>query len=62
MAYTEYSSTRTPSRLWWQNAPPALRANRGFSNLLGFGLGVVAERLQKDPAPLPRLLARTGGR
>ena len=26
-----------------------LRKNRGFSNLLGFGLSVVADRLKKDP-------------
>lgn len=28
----------------------AIKANRGFSDLLGFGLGVVSRRLAKDPA------------
>ena len=27
----------------------AIKANRGFSDLLGFGLGVVSRRLAKDP-------------
>ena len=28
----------------------AIKANRGFSDLLGFGLGVVSRRLAKDPS------------
>jgi hypothetical protein len=49
MAYTEYKFDKDTIKALVTERAAGLRANRGFSNLLGFGLGVVAERLQKDP-------------
>lgn len=49
MAYTEYKFDKDAIKALVAERAASLRANRGFSNLLGFGLGVVAERLQKDP-------------
>lgn len=49
MAYTEYKFDKDTIKALVAERAASLRANRGFSNLLGFGLGVVAERLQKDP-------------
>lgn len=49
MAYTEYKFDKDAIKALAAERAAGLRANRGFSNLLGFGLGVVAERLQKDP-------------
>ena len=49
MAYTEYKFDKDAIKALVAERAAGLRANRGFSNLLGFGLGVVAERLQKDP-------------
>jgi len=49
MAYTEYKFDKDTIKALVAERAAGLRANRGFSNLLGFGLGVVAERLQKDP-------------
>lgn len=49
MAYTEYKFDKDTIKALVAERAAGLRVNRGFSNLLGFGLGVVAERLQKDP-------------
>ena len=49
MAYTEYKFDKDAIKGLVSERAAALRANRGFSNLLAFGLGVVAERLGKDP-------------
>lgn len=49
MAYTEYKFDKDTIKALVTERAAGLRANRGFSNLLGFGLSVVAERLQKDP-------------
>ena len=49
MAFTEYKFDKDAIKALVAERAVGLRANRGFSNLLGFGLGVVAERLQKDP-------------
>ena len=49
MAYTEYKFDKDAIKALVSERAAALRANRGFSNLLAFGLGVVAERLGKDP-------------
>lgn len=49
MAYTEYKFDKDAIKALVAERAAGLRANSGFSNLLGFGLGVVAERLQKDP-------------
>lgn len=49
MAYTEYKFDKDAIKALVSERSAALRANRGLSNLLAFGLGVVAERLQKDP-------------
>jgi len=48
MAYTEYKFDQDTIKALVAQRAAALRANRGFSNLLAFGLGVVAERLGKD--------------
>jgi hypothetical protein len=48
MAYTEYKFDQDTIEALVEQRTAALRANRGFSNLLAFGLGVVAERLGKD--------------
>jgi len=48
MAYTEYKFDQDTIEALVEQRAAALRANRGFSNLLAFGLGVVAERLGKD--------------
>ena len=49
MAYNEYKFDKEIIKTLVEERAAALRANRGFSNLLAFGLGVVAERLGKDP-------------
>ena len=49
MTYTEYKFDKNIIKALVAERAAALRANRGFSNLLAFGLGVVAERLSKDP-------------
>lgn len=49
MAYTEYKFDKDTIKALVAERAAGLRANRGFSNLLAFGLGAVAERLQKDP-------------
>lgn len=49
MPYTEYKFDKDTIKALVAERAAGLRANRGFSNLLGFGLGVVADRLQKDP-------------
>ena len=49
MAYTEYKFDKEAIKSLVAERAAALRANRGFSNLLAFGLGVVADRLNKDP-------------
>lgn len=49
MAYTEYKFDKEAIKSLVAERAAALRANRGFSNLLAFGLGVVADRLGKDP-------------
>lgn len=49
MAYTEYKFDKDTIKALVAERAANLRANRGFSNLLAFGLGVVAQRLQKDP-------------
>lgn len=48
MAYTEYQFDPNIIAALATERAAALRANRGFSNLLGFGLGVVATRLGQD--------------
>lgn len=48
MAYTEYQFDPDTIATLVTERAAALRANRGFSNLLGFGLDVVATRLSKD--------------
>lgn len=49
MRFTEYKFDPAYITALTEEKRAGLKANRGFSNLLGFGLGVVAERLQKDP-------------
>ena len=46
--YTEYKFDKEIIQALVAERAAALRKNRGFSNLLGFGLSVVAERLHKD--------------
>lgn len=48
MAMTEYKFDRDGIRDLVEQRRRGLRANRGLSDLLGFGLGVVSSRLQKD--------------
>jgi len=48
MAYTEYLFDKDAIAALTAQRAAGLRANRGLSNLLGFGLGVVAMRLSKD--------------
>lgn len=48
MAFTEYKFDKEILKALVAERSANLRANRGFSNLLAFGLGVVAERLSKD--------------
>ncbi|MDO5653126.1 MAG: hypothetical protein Q4G39_03375 [Brachymonas sp.] len=48
MNFTEYKFDKDYIKELVAERAANLRANRGFSNLLGFGLGVVADRLQKD--------------
>jgi hypothetical protein len=48
MAFTEYKFDKEMLKALVAERSANLRANRGFSNLLAFGLGVVAERLSKD--------------
>ena len=49
MAFTEYKFDKEMLKALVAERAANLRANRGFSNLLAFGLGVVAERLAVDP-------------
>jgi len=49
MAYTEYKYDQDAIAALAETRAANLRANRGFSNLLTFGLSVVAGRLQQDP-------------
>ncbi|MDF0607200.1 hypothetical protein HZU77_016410 [Neisseriaceae bacterium TC5R-5] len=49
MPFTEYRFDPTMIKSLVAERAAALRANRGLSDLLSFGLSVVAERLQKDP-------------
>lgn len=49
MAYTEYKFDKDAIKALAAERAAALRSNRGFSNLLAFGLRVVAERLRQDP-------------
>ena len=49
MAFTEYKFDKEMLKALVAERAANLRANRGFSNLLAFGLGVVAERLRVDP-------------
>ena len=48
MAYTEYKFAPEVITALVAEKKENLRINRGFSNLLAFGLGVVADRLNKD--------------
>ncbi len=48
MAFTEYKFDKEMLKALVAERSANLRANRGFSNLLAFGLGVVADRLSKD--------------
>lgn len=48
MAFTEYKFDKEMLKALVAERAANLRANRGFSNLLAFGLGVVAGRLSKD--------------
>ena len=48
MAYTEYKFDKEMLKALVAERAANLRANRGFSNLLRFGLGVVADRLRVD--------------
>lgn len=49
MAFTEYKFDKEMLKALVAERSAKLRANRGFSNLLRFGLGVVADRLRVDP-------------
>lgn len=49
MAFTEYKFDKEMLKALVAERSANLRANRGFSNLLAFGLGVVADRLRVDP-------------
>ena len=49
MAFTEYKFDKEMLKALVAERSANLRANRGFSNLLRFGLGVVADRLRVDP-------------
>ncbi len=49
MAFTEYKFDKEMLKALVAERAANLRANRGFSNLLAFGLGVVADRLRVDP-------------
>ena len=49
MAFTEYKFDKEMLKALVAERAANLRANRGFSNLLRFGLGVVADRLRVDP-------------
>lgn len=48
MAFTEYKFDKEMLKELVAERAANLRANRGFSNLLRFGLGVVADRLRVD--------------
>ena len=48
MAFTEYKFDKEMLKALVAERSANLRANRGFSNLLRFGLGVVADRLRVD--------------
>ena len=48
MAFTEYKFDKEMLKALVAERAANLRANRGFSNLLRFGLGVVADRLRVD--------------
>ena len=47
--FTEYRFTPEYLAAKVAERAAALKANRGMSDLLGFGLGVVRDRLAKDP-------------
>ena len=49
MAFTEYKFDKEMLKALVAERAANPRANRGFSNLLRFGLGVVADRLRVDP-------------
>ena len=49
MAFTEYKFDKEMLKALVAERAANLRANRGFSNLLRFGIGVVADRLRVDP-------------
>jgi len=49
MAYTEYKYDNDTIAALAETRAANLRANRGFSSLLTFGLSVIAQRLQQDP-------------
>jgi len=49
MAYSEYKFDQDAIAALAEQRAVNLRANRGFSNLLAFGLGVIAKRLKEDP-------------
>ena len=48
MTFTEYKFDKEMLKALVAERAANLRANRGFSNLLRFGLGVVADRLRVD--------------
>ena len=48
MAYTEYKYDQNVIKEWVATRTANLRANTGFSDLLGFGLSVVDKRLKND--------------
>ena len=49
MAFTEYKFDKEMLKALVAERAANLRANRGFSKLLRFGIGVVADRLRVDP-------------
>ncbi len=48
MPFTEYRYDAELIKALVAERAASLRANRGFSNLLRFGLGVIAQRLDRD--------------
>ncbi len=48
MAFTEYKFDPEKIKAQVESRTQSLRTNKGFSDLLGFGLGVISERLAKD--------------
>lgn len=49
MTFTEYKFDPAFIKATVEERQTNLAANRGFSNLLRFGLGLVSDRLQQDP-------------